>query len=79
MKKQYGTFPTLLQYVNEPREKWHIRGSESEALQNKNLTDFIKETERFNWNNENLNILSLLFLIILTRRPLSTGTFPIKM
>ena len=33
---------------NESREKWQIRGSLSEALQNKNLTDFVKETERFN-------------------------------
>ena len=33
---------------NEAREKWQIRGSLSEALQNNNLTDFIRETERLN-------------------------------
>ena len=44
---------------NESREKWQIRGSLSEALQNKNLTDFVKKTERFNWTHENLRHLIL--------------------
>ena len=41
-------FLLFCKMFDEPREKWQIRGSLSEALQNKNLTDFIKETERFN-------------------------------
>ena len=45
---------------NEPIEKWQIRGSLSEALQKKNLTDFIKETERFNGIHLNLRHLILL-------------------
>ena len=45
---------------NEHIEKWQIRGSLSEALQKKNLTDFIKETERFNGIHLNLRHLILL-------------------
>ena len=51
------------------REKWQIRDPLTETLQNMNLTDFNKETERFNWTHENLrHLISFEQLRVLAAR-----------